>query len=67
MHEMGLVVAVIVLTLLVMGGLVIIFRRWLTRREELMKRAWGTAEAVGEPRAGSEAGLRPKGHGAAVA
>jgi predicted DNA-binding transcriptional regulator len=47
MHEMVLVIAVIVLTLLVMGGLLVIFRRWLVAREDLVRRAWAGYEAGG--------------------
>lgn len=47
MHEMVLVTAVIVLTLVVMGGLLVIFRRWLAAREDLMRRAWAGHEAGG--------------------
>jgi hypothetical protein len=46
MHEMTLVSGVIVLTLLVMAGLLVVFRKWLARRDDLVNRAWGTKEGV---------------------
>ena len=37
MHELFLLIAIMVFTLLVMGGLVVVFKGWMSQRDRLLE------------------------------